>query len=111
MDTGSRQENASNKILTCRVCLTQRLDCFINALKDVVRAQHFKDAETPHGVEGAEGLEPGDGKVNAVGMAVANEIGHNLCRGKIDLDNAGGFEHEQPRFPGRGLQGRGNDRR
>ena len=43
-------------------------------------------------------LKPGDGKVDAVFVALPDDLGQDLRRSEIDLDDAGRLKYEQPYF-------------
>src|ERR1700716_2042357 len=71
----------------------------------MILAQQLVDAKSRHRVLRADGLEASDGKIDAIGVTLANEVAQDLRRGKVDLDNTGCFQNHQPRLFWRRLQG------
>src|SRR5438105_3620836 len=83
----------------------KRLYGFLDAVKRTVRSQHLIDAEPRHRGLRADRFEASNRKIDAVGVAFANEIDQDLGCGKVDLDDARCLQHDQPSLPRRGLQG------
>ena len=72
----------------------ERLNRLFDALEGARRSQQIVDAEPRHRVLGADRFETGDGEIDALGVTFANEIGQDLRRGKVDLDNTRRLQHE-----------------
>src|SRR5581483_8637435 len=64
-------------------------------MEQVIGAQQPIDAETGERFLRADRLQSRNGKVDAVGMTSADDVGQNKRGGEIDLDDTGGFQHEQ----------------
>src|SRR5450631_2978268 len=85
--------------------LAKRAYRFLDALELMRRSEQIADAEPHHRVLGADRLEPGDGEFDLIGMTAANEVAQHLGCSKVDFDNPGGLQDDQPRRLRRGSQG------